>query len=125
MFAGLFRQMGWMPHGGLALANSLATALEATALFIFMRRRLHGIEGNHILRGFTTSAVAALGMGIGLWLWIQSTDSLARWIVTLGGVVIGGMIYGIAVVLLRVPEIQILKGVITRRLIRRPTTSSH
>jgi putative peptidoglycan lipid II flippase len=125
MFAGLFRQMGWMPHGGLALANSLATALEATALFIFMRRRLHGIEGNHILRGFTTSAVAALGMGIGLWLWIQSTESLARWIVTLGGVVIGGMIYGIAVVLLRVPEIQILKGVITRRLIRRPTTSSH
>jgi len=124
MFAGMFRQMGWMPHGGLALANSLATALEATALFIYMRRRLHGIEGNHILRGFTTSAVAALGMGIGLWLWMQSSEGLARWLVTLVGVVIGGLIYGIAVVLLRVPEIQILKGVITRRLIRRATTSS-
>lgn len=34
-----------MPHGGLALANSFATALEATALFIFMRKRLNGIEG--------------------------------------------------------------------------------
>jgi putative peptidoglycan lipid II flippase len=123
-FARLFSQIGWMPHGGLALANSLATALEATALFIFMHRRLHGIEGNHILRGFTMSTVAALGMGIGLWLWIQSTESLARWIVSLGGVVIGGLIYGIAVVLLRVPEIQILKGVITRRLLRRAPTSS-
>ena len=123
-FARLFSQIGWMPHGGLALANSLATALEATALFIFMHRRLHGIEGNHILRGFTMSTVAALGMGIGLWLWIQSTESLARWIVSLGGVVIGGLIYGIAVILLRVPEIQILKGVITRRLLRRAPTSS-
>jgi len=123
-FARVFSQIGWMPHGGLALANSLATALEATALFIFMHRRLHGIEGNHILRGFTMSTVAALGMGIGLWLWIQSTESLARWIVSLGGVVIGGLIYGIAVVLLRVPEIQILKGVITRRLLRRAPTSS-
>jgi putative peptidoglycan lipid II flippase len=123
-FARVFSQIGWMPHGGLALANSLATALEATALFIFMHRRLHGIEGNHILRGFTMSTVAALGMGIGLWLWIQSTGSLARWIVSLGGVVIGGLIYGIAVVLLRVPEIQILKGVITRRLLRRAPTSS-
>ena len=124
LFSKFFAQIGWMPHGGLALANSLATALEATALFIFMRRRLHGIEGNHILRGFTMSTVAALGMGIGLWLWIQSTESLARWIVSLGGVVIGGLIYGIAVVLLRVPEIQILKGVITRRLLRRAPTSS-
>ena len=116
LFSKFFAQIGWMPHGGLALANSLATALEATALFIFMRRRLHGIEGNHILRGFTASAVAVLGMGIGLWIWIQSTDGLARWIVTLGGVVIGGLIYGLAVILLRVPEIQILKGVITRTL---------
>ena len=124
LFSTLFAQIGWMPHGGLALANSLATALEATALFIFMRRRLHGIEGNHILRGFTASAVAGLGMGIGLWIWIQSTDSLARWIVTLGGVVIGGLVYGVAVVLLKVPEIQILKAVITRRLLRRATTSS-
>ena len=124
LFSKFFAQIGWMPHGGLALANSLATALEATALFIFMRRRLRGIEGNYILRGFTTSVIAALGMGIGLWVWIQSAENLARWIVTLGGVVIGGLIYGIAVVLLRVPEIQMLKGVITRRLLRRAPTSS-
>jgi putative peptidoglycan lipid II flippase len=45
VFIRLFSQNGWMPHGGLALANSLATALEATALFIFMRRRLKGMEG--------------------------------------------------------------------------------
>ena len=118
LFSKFFAQIGWMPHGGLALANSLATALEATALFVFMRRRLHGIEGNSIWRGFAASAVAALGMGIGLWLWIQSTEGLARWIVTLGGVIIGGLIYGVAVVLLRVPEIRIVTNAVARTLQR-------
>src|SRR5512138_420982 len=63
-FAWLFARAGWMPHGGLALANSLATALEASALFIFMRRRLNGIEGRNIARGFAACLLAALGMGI-------------------------------------------------------------
>ena len=58
-FARLFEQIGWIPVGGLALANSLATALEATALFIFMRRRLNGIEGRSILDGAWRVSVAA------------------------------------------------------------------
>jgi putative peptidoglycan lipid II flippase len=106
MFARWFSQIGWMPHGGLALANTLATALEAAALFIFMRQRLNGIEGNYIGRGFTVAALASLGMGIGVWFWIQATGSLARWIVTLGGIALGGIIYGLAITALRVPEIQ-------------------
>jgi putative peptidoglycan lipid II flippase len=122
-FAKFFSQIGWMPHGGLALANSLATALEASALFIFMRQRLNGIEGNYIARGFLTCAVASLGMGIGLWLWLQATEGLARWIVALGGIVIGGIIYGIGVLLLRVPEIKVLKDAVARRFLRVTTSS--
>jgi putative peptidoglycan lipid II flippase len=116
-FARLFSQMGWMPHGGLALANSLATALEATALFIFMRQRLNGLEGSFIARGFVACTLASLGMGIGLWLWIQATGSLARWVVTLGGVLIGGVIYAMSVMLLRVPEIQMVISSIKRRVL--------
>jgi putative peptidoglycan lipid II flippase len=116
MFASWFSQMGWMPHGGLALANSLATALEATALFIFMRQRLNGIEGNYIGRGFIVCALAALGMGIGLWFWIQSTGSLARWVVALGGVALGGILYGFAITVLRVPEIQSAIQFVARRV---------
>jgi putative peptidoglycan lipid II flippase len=116
MFARLFSQIGWMPHGGLALANSLATALEATALFIFMRRRLHGIEGSHIGRGFIASALATLGMGIGLWFWSQATLSMPRWFVALGGVALGAISYGIAIIVLRVPEIQSAMQFVTRRV---------
>src|SRR5687767_14089455 len=75
-FASLFRQMGWMPHGGLALANSLATALEATALFVFMAKRLKGLEGSYIARGLAACMVASLGMGVSLWFWIHATGIL-------------------------------------------------
>lgn len=119
MFARLFSQIGWMPHGGLALANSLATALEAIALFVFMRRRLNGIEGQQIARGFAAGTLASLGMAAGLWLWLQVTQGQARWLIALGGVAFGGLIYGLGVFLLRVPEVQMLTGVIARRFIGR------
>src|SRR5688572_2300167 len=95
LFSNLFAQIGWFPLGGLALANSLATALEATALFLVMRRRLNGIEGNFLARGFAACALASLGMGAGLWLWTRAAGGLTPWVVALGGVALGGIIYGI------------------------------
>ena len=123
-FARLFSQIGWMPHGGLALANSLATALEATALFVVMRRRLNGIEGSYIARGFLACALATLGMGVGLWFGTQAAGSLAHWMVALGGVALGGILYGFLVLLLRVPELQTLTNAIARRFLRRASPSS-
>jgi putative peptidoglycan lipid II flippase len=116
LFSSWFRQIGWMPHGGLALANSLATALEAAALFAMMRRKLDGIEGSFIARGFAACAVATLSMGISLWLWTQVTGNLPRWTVALGGVALGGLVYGAGVLLLRVPEIQLIVGAVRRKL---------
>jgi len=117
-FPALFTQVGWMPLGGLALANSLATALEAAALFIVMRKRLGGIEGAHIARGFAQAALAALGMSLTLGLWTQATGSLNRWVVGLGGVAVGGVVYGLVMLALRVPEIQSVIRLVTRRLKR-------
>jgi len=115
-FSRLFEQVGWIPVGGLALANSLATALEATALFIFMRKRLNGIEGKSIADGAWRVSVAALGMAIGLWFWIQVTGGMNRWVVALGGVAIGGFIYLIGVTLLKVSEVRSIFGIIKRRI---------
>jgi putative peptidoglycan lipid II flippase len=105
-FSSLFMQIGWFPLGGLALANSLATALEAAALFIVMRKRLNGIEGQHIARGIFAYALASLGMVIGLLFWIQASADLMRWVVSLGGVALGGIIYATALTVLKVPEFQ-------------------
>ncbi len=124
LFSRYFAQIGWLPLGGLALANSFATALEATALFIFMRRRLNGIEGRSIADGAWRVSLSALGMGIGLGLWIQVTGGMNRWLAALGGVAVGSIVYLAGVMILRVPEVKTLINVIARRLRRRAAPSS-
>jgi putative peptidoglycan lipid II flippase len=114
-FAWIFSQLGWMPHGGLALANSFATALEAVALFILMRKRLNGIEGKSIADGAWRVTLSTLGMAIGLLLWIQATGGMNRWLVVLGGVAIGGVVYLLGVVILKVPEINLLTNAVGRK----------
>ena len=117
-FSALFVKLGWMPHGGMALANSFATALEAIALFILMRKRLDGIEGKSIVDGAWRGSLAALGMAVGLLLWIQFTGGMNRWIVALGGVALGGIIYLLGVVILKVPEIKLLTHAVSNQLRR-------
>jgi putative peptidoglycan lipid II flippase len=115
-FSNLFASIGWLALGGLALANSLATALEATALFIVMRKRLGGIEGARIGRGAGQAALAALGMSLMLVVWNQVGGGWNRWLVALGGVTLGGVVYGAALVALKVQEVGLIWGAIKRRL---------
>jgi putative peptidoglycan lipid II flippase len=115
-FAALFSSVGWMPHGGLALANSLATALEAVILFMIMRRRLNGIDGANIARGLGQFGLASLGMAIGILLWVRFTGNLNPWLIGLGGVTIGGVVYGLGAALLKVPEIQMVFSMLRKRL---------
>jgi putative peptidoglycan lipid II flippase len=115
-FAALFSRIGWMPHGGLALANSFATALEATVLFIIMRRKLNGIEGNHILRGVVPSILAVIAMSLSLFGWLYFGKNYSVWILAPIGVIVGGGIYIAALWILRVPELHYLANGILRRL---------
>lgn len=114
-FPAWFTRLGWMPHGGLALANSLATALEAVVLLILMRRRLHGLGGGVVGQAAWQALLATAAMGAGLWAWLAWAPGGA---VTqaLGGVALGGLVYALAAVLLRVREVGLLAGVIRRRL---------
>lgn len=116
VFAAVFRQIGWMPLGGLALANSLATALEAVTLFLLMRRRLNGIHTWNVVKGLGQALLASLGMATGILVWIRFTGSLNPWLIGLGGVAVGGLVYGLGVVLLKVPEIQLVFSMLRKRL---------
>jgi putative peptidoglycan lipid II flippase len=117
-FAKVFEAIGWMPHGGLALANSLATALEAIVLFIVMQKRLNGIEGSHILRGVIPSAAGALAMSFFIYGWLTLGQNFSAWILAPIGVVIGGGVYFAALWVLRVPELQYMISGVLRRLKR-------
>jgi len=113
-----FSQIGWMPHGGLALANSLATALEMTALLILLRRKLGGLQGRSILSGLGLAMVSGLGMSTGLLVWSRASVGLPSFAVTLGGVILGGGIYLLGMLVLRVPEMRQLLDILRRRFSR-------
>jgi putative peptidoglycan lipid II flippase len=115
LFSRLFAQMGWMPHGGLALANSLATALEATALFVVIRRKLGGLNEGYLGRGAAQAGLATLGMSLTLGLWMPLGGILNRWVTALGGVALGGAVYLLAAVALQIPEISGLLHFVARR----------
>jgi putative peptidoglycan lipid II flippase len=122
-FAALFQRIGWMPHGGLALANSLATFLEAGALLWIMRRRLNGLQGGKILRGVFKSMLAAAGMTTVLLGWLTLTSGRGPAFVTLGGIALGLPVYAGLLVLLRTEEIHLLWRALRRRLKSSPPLS--
>ena len=119
LFASLFISGGWMPHGGLALANSLATALEMAALLTIMRRRLSGLQGTEILNAIWKGVAASAAMAVVLILWLTWSTVLPVWVVTLGGLILGVIAYGGLLVLLKTQEVGVLWRAISRRFLHR------
>ena len=115
-FSALFASLGWMPHGGLALANSFATALEMSALFILMRRRLKGLDDLNIGRGLLQAAVGTVVMSAVILGWLQLGSRYSVWIIAPVGIMAGGIVYAAIMFMLRVPELGELVSVIKRRL---------
>ncbi|MGE5222102.1 MAG: murein biosynthesis integral membrane protein MurJ [Omnitrophica WOR_2 bacterium] len=115
-FSAIFSSLGWAPHGGLALANSLATFLEMGGLLYLMNRRLDGLEGRRILAGAVQAAVASLFMATCIWAWLLKTNNRPAWLVGLGGIGIGGVLFAVVVFILGVPEARALYHSLKRRL---------
>ena len=118
VFASLFQRIGWMPHGGLALAVSVSTALEVTTLFLIMRNRLNGIHGSDIAKGLGASLLGTLAMIAALVLWMRAAGSAHPALTTLGGVAVGGAVYASILFALRIPEAGSVVRMVKRRLSR-------
>ena len=115
-FSSLFGKLSWMPHGGLALANSLATTLEMIGLIIVMRRRLKGIEGRRILAGAGQALLATLCMALALWGWLILAGEEPVWLVLAGGLSLGLGVYATVVWGLGVGEARQLSTAVLNRL---------
>ncbi len=94
-----FRAMGWMPHGGLALANTVATSLEAVLLMVFLRRRLAGFPWREVLDGMLRAGVAAglMGWAVAAF-WQRWGGPGPRVGATLAAIALGAGVYVAAVV---------------------------
>ncbi len=116
LFSALFSSIGWMPHGGLALANSLATLLEVLVLLALLRRKMGGLGGPGVGQALGQGGLAAAGMALALGVWLWLTAAQAPWLQALGGVALGGLVYGGLLALLRVDEVGWALGLVRRRL---------
>ncbi len=115
VFAAGFSRLGVPPHGGLALANSLATALEVVALLLLIRKRLGGLGLRRLRRGLVGSAVASVVMAVGLWLWIGITAGASVWLSGVGGVFLGASLYWAIAFAMGVPEARQLPRMVFSR----------
>ncbi len=75
------------PFGGLALAMSLATAVESTALWLILRKRVGGLDERRVLSGAARTLAAAGTMALAVW------GLLAAWS---GGPALGQSLGGLA-----------------------------
>jgi putative peptidoglycan lipid II flippase len=114
----MFTKIGWMPHGGLALANSLATAIEISILLFLLRRRLNGLHGRLVWQGVGRASLAGVLMAAVLVGWLFVTAGRPPWLVASGGVVLGGLAYALSLAWLRLPELGQLSTALRRRIIK-------
>ena len=113
--AAAFERWGLPPHGGLALANPLATSLEACGLLILMRRRLGGLDFARIRPGLAATLAASVLMTAILLGWLSMGQNQGVWEIGLGGVAVGGASYWVASLLLRSPEARQLPALLLKR----------
>ncbi len=114
----VFADRGWLELGGLALAVSVSSTLEALGLLWLLRRKLRGINGRDMLDGFWRMSVAGLLMAVVVYLVAGlTTEAPAIWQAVAGGAA-GGTAYLAGVALLRVRELRYLTQFVSRRLNR-------
>jgi putative peptidoglycan lipid II flippase len=111
---GVFGLAGWPPHAGLALANSVATLLELSALLVLIRRRMDGLEGRRTRAAFARSGLAALAMGAVLLGWRALLPGAGALVLGGGGVVLGVAVYLFTALLLRVEELRAVVKLLRR-----------
>ena len=101
--------IGPLSHGGLALANSVATIIETSVLLVILRGRLQGVDGQRLLRSVLKIGLAALVMGLGVYWFGELTRGSHILIRSGGAMVLGGTLYLATSLLLRSEEVGVLR----------------
>jgi putative peptidoglycan lipid II flippase len=103
----------WIGVPGLALSFALAYAVAAVATLAALRRRLGRLDGRRLGSTFGRLALGAVAAAVAAWLVARavgygSTGEAAAALI--GGAAVGGAVYVGALVLLRVSELGLLRG---------------
>ncbi|MDW7674537.1 MAG: murein biosynthesis integral membrane protein MurJ [Bacillota bacterium] len=117
-------------HGGLALANSLAGIYSMVMLSYFIRRKLGAIGGRKLLVSFAKTGLASVIMGAvayGMANLIEGLIDLSvklNQIIQVGATIaVAGLLYLAITGLLKMEEIEMLKGIVRKRIVRKRPVS--
>jgi len=113
--------VGTLSYGGLALATSLSSVLEATALVALVQRQLPGLLDRAVLVSLARSGLAALLMGAAVLGFsaalaapLTSGAFVVRALALVGAVGVGGAVYLAASLLLHSEEARQLRRALAR-----------
>ncbi len=115
-----FIAVRWLDHGGLALANSVATGIETLVLLWLLQRRMGGIDARALFASMGKSILAAGAMAVLVWGWLRWLPSFGligqnSWIVGLSSLVLAGLVYLAVSLLLKSEELRFAQTAILRR----------
>jgi putative peptidoglycan lipid II flippase len=101
-------------HGGLALANSVASTVEMIILIEVLRRRLGGIEGRQLGPALLKTGAATALMALALAVTLRVLPPLPGAIVAIVGMIVGGAVFVGTAFGLRVPEMELVRRMLVR-----------
>lgn len=109
-----------MNVAGLALASAISSTVSAILLLVPMSRQLEGLFGWDFWKDILKMALCTAIMGIAVWLVYIGTNliliesMLATAIILACSVGAGIAVYFIAATLLRIPEVSMIRGILSR-----------
>lgn len=112
----VFTAAGLLPFGALALSNSIATTLEAIALYALLSRREQRVNSPMIGRVFLKSLASALVMGAVIVAWLALAGS--GLIAVLAAMGIGALVYFGLSMLIKNDAVQPAFALVARRFKR-------
>ncbi|MBI5652175.1 MAG: murein biosynthesis integral membrane protein MurJ [Chloroflexi bacterium] len=104
-----------LAHGGLALANSIATILETLTLLAILHRRLGDIDARQIAISTARILAASLVMTIALIAITNLLASSGAIIIAIIGGALGAIVYLVATIILRADEIAFIIARVNRK----------
>jgi putative peptidoglycan lipid II flippase len=114
--------MGPLKHSGLALANSLASAINFVLLFYFLRKKLKHLDAGRIIRSFLKIITASVIMGLSGRallhgeLWEKGGETLEKTIYFSGAMTLCLIVYIGVSYLLRNEEMNYLYEILRNKL---------
>jgi len=90
----IFAGLNLAPHGGIALASSIAVGIEMAWLIMALRKLPGALSVTALGDPLWRILCAGGGLALALWLGMTLFGHLSPWFVTPAGIIVGGAVYG-------------------------------